>query len=41
MYIPLGGSQYKFYNAWPIFIFIALWHDLKVEMLAFAFGMSV
>lgn len=29
MYIPLGGSRRKLLNVWPIFTFVALWHDLE------------
>ena len=27
MYIPLGGRQYQYILLWPIFVFVALWHD--------------
>jgi D-alanyl-lipoteichoic acid acyltransferase DltB (MBOAT superfamily) len=33
MYKPLGGSKLKIYNTWVIFSFVALWHDLKVNLL--------
>lgn len=28
MYKPLGGTDYIAITVWPIFIFIAIWHDL-------------
>jgi D-alanyl-lipoteichoic acid acyltransferase DltB (MBOAT superfamily) len=33
MYKPLGGAMYKIYNTWVIFSFVALWHDLKLNLL--------
>lgn len=29
LYIPLGGSQWRFLNVWIIFTFVAIWHDLE------------
>jgi hypothetical protein len=40
MYIPMGGNKTKFYNVWPIFIFVAIWHDMKWEMAIFGVGCS-
>ncbi|PJF19189.1 hypothetical protein PSACC_01031 [Paramicrosporidium saccamoebae] len=33
MYIPLGGSTTALYNIWPIFTFVAIWHDIHLNML--------
>jgi hypothetical protein len=33
MYIPLGGSAWRALNIWPIFLFVALWHDLEPRLL--------
>ena len=33
IFIPLGGSKYKSINIWIIFTFVALWHDLKLNLL--------
>jgi len=33
IFIPLGGSSYKFLNVWIIFTFVALWHDLQLKLL--------
>jgi D-alanyl-lipoteichoic acid acyltransferase DltB (MBOAT superfamily) len=34
MYIPMGGSQTSAWNVFPIFTFVALWHDFEWKMLA-------
>ena len=34
MYLPLGGSQRKVFNVWPIFVFVAVWHDLEWKLVA-------
>ena len=36
MYIPLGGSKTKLLNTFIIFSFVALWHDLKFNLLLWA-----
>lgn len=36
MYIPLGGSAYSHLNIWPIFTFVALWHDLEFKLFAWS-----
>ena len=36
MYVPLGGSAWRAANVWPIFTFVALWHDLEWRLLAWA-----
>lgn len=33
IFIPLGGSSYKFLNVWIVFTFVALWHDLQLKLL--------
>jgi D-alanyl-lipoteichoic acid acyltransferase DltB (MBOAT superfamily) len=33
IFIPLGGSKYKIYNIWVVFTFVALWHDLQLNLL--------
>jgi D-alanyl-lipoteichoic acid acyltransferase DltB (MBOAT superfamily) len=33
IYIPLGGAKTKIFNLWIIFSFVALWHDLKINLL--------
>lgn len=33
MYIPMGGSKTSAWNVWPIFTFVALWHDFELKML--------
>ena len=36
MYVPAGGSRYQLLVVWPIFIFVALWHDIEVRLLGWA-----
>ena len=33
IYVPLGGKKTKIFNMWIIFTFVALWHDLKLNLL--------
>ena len=41
MYVPLGGSQRRAANAWLVFTFVALWHDLEWRLLGWAWLMSL
>lgn len=34
MYVPLGGKAYRMISAWPIFVFVAVWHDIEPKLLA-------
>jgi protein-cysteine N-palmitoyltransferase HHAT len=34
LYVPLGGSKYKGLNMFPIFSFVAIWHDIEGRLLA-------
>ena len=36
MYVPAGGSRYQLIMVWPIFIFVALWHDVEIRLLGWA-----
>lgn len=36
LYIPLGGSRWRFLNVWIIFTFVAIWHDLEWRLLSWA-----
>ncbi|KAI9197313.1 MBOAT, membrane-bound O-acyltransferase family-domain-containing protein [Polychytrium aggregatum] len=36
VYAPLGGAQYYAYNVWIVFTFVALWHDISMTLLAWA-----
>lgn len=36
MYIPFGGSRNQVYVIWPIFFFVALWHDIDWRLLGWA-----
>lgn len=39
MYIPMGGSKYKLFSIVPIFVFIAIWHDIELRLLHWALFM--
>ena len=41
LFVPLGGSKYKVYNIWIVFLFVAVWHDLSLHLLAWGWGMCV
>lgn len=36
MYIPLGGKQRRLFSIFPIFLFVALWHELELHLLHWA-----
>lgn len=36
MYIPLGGARFKAANIWAIFTFVAVWHDVDLRLLVWA-----
>ncbi|KAJ1972015.1 glycerol transporter [Dimargaris xerosporica] len=36
VYIPLGGRRFSLYNVWAIFTFVAIWHDISLRLLAWA-----
>ena len=33
LYIPLGGTKKAAWNIWPIFSFVAIWHDIHLNLL--------
>ena len=33
MYIPLGGRHARGFNVWPIFLFVAIWHDIEAKLM--------
>lgn len=33
MYVPMGGSDYRLWNVWVIFVFVALWHDFEWKLI--------
>jgi D-alanyl-lipoteichoic acid acyltransferase DltB (MBOAT superfamily) len=41
MYVPLGGNKSKGLAIFPIFIFIAVWHDIELHLLWWAGIMCV
>ena len=34
MYIPMGGRSTRMGNIWLIFLFVALWHDMEMKLIA-------
>ena len=34
LYRPLGGRGSQLYSVWLIFLFVALWHDIEVKLVA-------
>lgn len=41
LFVPLGGSKFKIYNIWVVFGFVAIWHDLTLNLLAWGWGMCL
>lgn len=41
MYIPLGGARWRLLNVWLIFSFVAVWHDLEIKLLGWAWLMAL
>jgi D-alanyl-lipoteichoic acid acyltransferase DltB (MBOAT superfamily) len=41
MYIPMGGAAWRLLNVWPIFTFVAIWHDLEFKLLGWAWAMAL
>ena len=41
MYIPMGGNKTAFWNIFPIFMFVAMWHDLEVRYAGWAIIMCL
>lgn len=41
MYIPMGGSKNRLLSIFPIFIFIAVWHDIELRLLWWALIMCI
>jgi D-alanyl-lipoteichoic acid acyltransferase DltB (MBOAT superfamily) len=34
IYVPLGGSRYLGFSMWVVFTFVAIWHDIELNLLA-------
>ena len=34
MYVPMGGKDNKIWSVWVIFLFVAIWHDLEIKLIA-------
>jgi protein-cysteine N-palmitoyltransferase HHAT len=33
LYVPLGGRDKAWLSVWPIFLFVAVWHDIEPKLL--------
>ena len=33
MYRPLGGRETRVWSIWPIFLFVAIWHDIEMKLM--------
>jgi len=40
MYVPLGGKRWRLIIAWPIFVFVGIWHDLELRWVAWSLFLS-
>lgn len=41
MYLPMGGREFQTFNVWPIFFFVAIWHDIEPKLLYWGFLNSI
>ena len=41
IFIPLGGSKYKLLNIWVVFSFVAIWHDMRINLVLWAWGICI
>ncbi len=41
LYIPLGGSKTYMWNIWIIFTFVAIWHDIELKLLIWAWAIAL
>ena len=41
LFIPLGGSKYKLINIWVVFSFVAIWHDMNINLVIWAWGICI
>ena len=41
MYIPFGGAKYQILTIWPIFFFVAIWHDIDWRLFGWAWVMCL
>jgi D-alanyl-lipoteichoic acid acyltransferase DltB (MBOAT superfamily) len=41
IFIPLGGNKYKHYNIWAVFTFVAIWHDMNLNLILWAWMLCI
>ena len=40
-FYTFGGSKTKVWNVWVIFTFVAIWHDLNINLVLWAWGICL
>ena len=33
LYVPMGGRRTRVWSVWPVFLFVAVWHDIELKLL--------
>ncbi|KAL4447020.1 hypothetical protein ABPG74_013872 [Tetrahymena malaccensis] len=41
IYLPCGGSKTKHWNIWIVFTYVAIWHDLNINLILWAWGICL
>ena len=41
MYVPMGGTRRRLLSVFPIFLFIAFWHDIELSLFGWAIIMCI
>lgn len=41
LYVPLGGDKNRLLNVWVIFTFVAVWHEINVRLIGWAWVMAL
>lgn len=41
IFVPLGGRNHKFLIVWVVFTWVALWHDMNLNLLFWAWGICL
>ena len=36
LYLPMGGASHRALSIWPIFLFVAMWHDVEWRLISWA-----
>lgn len=41
LFIPLGGKRTKIWNIWVVFTFVAIWHDMNLNLILWAWSICL